>query len=47
MINKIKVMFLVNICLIMTYPELFSQPDESKRAEKMLELVILSLFRLR
>jgi hypothetical protein len=31
----------------MTYPELFSKPDESKRAEKMLELVILSLFRLR
>jgi hypothetical protein len=28
-------------------PELFSQPDESKRAEKMLELAILSLFRLR
>jgi hypothetical protein len=28
------------------YPELFSQPDESKRAEKMLELTILSLFRL-
>jgi hypothetical protein len=25
---------------------LFSQPDESKRAEKMLELVIPSLFRL-
>jgi hypothetical protein len=22
------------------YPELFSQPDESKRAEKMLELVL-------
>jgi hypothetical protein len=47
MINKIKIMFLVNICLIMTYPELFSQLDESKRAEKMLELGILSLFRLR
>jgi hypothetical protein len=31
----------------MTYPEMFSQPDESKRAEKMLELAILSLFRLR
>jgi hypothetical protein len=29
------------------YPELFSQPDESKRAEKMLELAILNLFRLR
>jgi hypothetical protein len=28
------------------YPELFSQPDKSKRAEKMLELVIPSLFRL-
>jgi hypothetical protein len=28
-------------------PELFSQPDESKRAEKMLELAIPSLFRLR
>jgi hypothetical protein len=26
--------------------ELFSQPDESKRAEKMLELVIPSLFSL-
>jgi hypothetical protein len=26
-------------------PELFSQPDESKRAEKMLELRIPSLFR--
>jgi hypothetical protein len=26
--------------------ELFSQPDESKRDEKMLELAILSLFRL-
>jgi hypothetical protein len=29
-----------------TYPGLFSQPDESKRAKKMLELAILSLFRL-
>jgi hypothetical protein len=29
------------------YPELFSQPDESKRAKKMLELAILSLLRLR
>jgi hypothetical protein len=28
------------------YPELFSQPDESKRVEKMLELTIPSLFRL-
>jgi hypothetical protein len=27
-------------------PELFSQLDESKSAEKMLELAILSLFRL-
>jgi hypothetical protein len=27
-------------------PELFSQPDESKRAEKMFELAIPSLFRL-
>jgi hypothetical protein len=27
-------------------PELFSQPDESKRAEKMLELGIPSLFKL-
>jgi hypothetical protein len=27
-------------------PELFSQPDKSKRAEKMLELEIPSLFRL-
>jgi hypothetical protein len=26
--------------------ELFSQPDESKRAEKMLELAIPSLFKL-
>jgi hypothetical protein len=26
--------------------ELFSQSDQSKRAKKMLELVILSLFRL-
>jgi hypothetical protein len=29
-----------------TYPGLFSQPDESKRVEKMLELAIPSLFRL-
>jgi hypothetical protein len=28
------------------YPELFSQLDESKRAEKMLELIIPSLFSL-
>jgi hypothetical protein len=27
-------------------PELFSQPDESKRAENVLELAIPSLFRL-
>jgi hypothetical protein len=30
----------------MIVPELFSQPDESKRAEKMLELTISGLFRL-
>jgi hypothetical protein len=30
----------------MTYPELFSQPEESKRAKKMLKLAIPSLFRL-
>jgi hypothetical protein len=30
----------------MIYPELFSQPDESKRAKKMLALAIPSLFRL-
>jgi hypothetical protein len=29
-----------------TYPRLFSQLDESKRAKKMLELAIPSLFRL-
>jgi hypothetical protein len=29
-----------------TYPGWFLQPDESKRAEKMLELAISSLFRL-
>jgi hypothetical protein len=28
------------------YLKLYSQPDESKRAEKLLELAILSLFRL-
>jgi hypothetical protein len=44
--NKTKMMFLINICLIVTYPKLSSQPDESKRAEKMLELAIPSLFRL-
>jgi hypothetical protein len=46
MANKIKMIFLVNICLIMIHPELFSQPDESKRVKKMLELIIPSLFRL-
>jgi hypothetical protein len=30
----------------MIYLGLFSQPDKSKRAEKMLELAIPSLFRL-
>jgi hypothetical protein len=30
----------------MIYAELFAQSDESKRAEKMLELAILSLFKL-
>jgi hypothetical protein len=30
----------------MICPELFSQLDESKRVEKMLELAIPSLFRL-
>jgi hypothetical protein len=30
----------------LTDPECFSQPDESKIAEKMLELAIPSLFRL-
>jgi hypothetical protein len=46
MANEIKMIFLINICLSMIYPELFSQPDESKRAEKILELAIPSLFRL-
>jgi hypothetical protein len=46
MTNGIKIIFLDNICLIMINPELFSQPDESKRAEKMLEHAIPSLFRL-
>jgi hypothetical protein len=45
MANGIKMIFLVNICLIMIVPRLFSQPDESKRAKKMLELAIPSLFR--
>jgi hypothetical protein len=47
MVNGIKLIFLVNICLLMIILELFSQPDESKSAEKMLELTISSLFRLR
>jgi hypothetical protein len=46
MANEIKMIFLINICLIMIYPELLSQLNESKRAEKMLELVIPCLFRL-
>jgi hypothetical protein len=46
MANEIKMIFLVNICLIMINPELFSQLDESKIAEKMFELAIPSLFRL-
>jgi hypothetical protein len=40
MVNGIKIIFLVNICLIMIITELFSQPNESKRAEKMLVLTI-------
>jgi hypothetical protein len=40
MVNGIKIIFLANICLIMIILELFSQPDESTRAEKMLELAI-------
>jgi hypothetical protein len=39
--------FFINIYLIIIVPELFLQPDESKRAEKMLELAIPSLFRPR
>jgi hypothetical protein len=46
MVNGIKIIFLISICLIMIVPRLFSQPNESKRAEKMLELAIPSLFRL-
>jgi hypothetical protein len=38
---------LINICLIIIYLELFSQSDKSKRPEKMLELAIPSLFRLK
>jgi hypothetical protein len=30
----------------LSVPELFSQPDERKRAKKMLELAMPSLFRL-
>jgi hypothetical protein len=40
MVNGIKIIFLTNICLVMIIPKLFSQLDESKRAEKVLELVI-------
>jgi hypothetical protein len=47
MANEIKMIFLINIHLIMIDPGLFSQSNESKRAEKMLELAIPSLFRLR
>jgi hypothetical protein len=46
MVNGINIIFLVSICLIMIIPGLFSQPDESKKAKKMLELAIPSLFRL-
>jgi hypothetical protein len=46
MVNEIQMIFLINICLIMIDPKLFSQPNESKRVEKMLELTIQSLFRL-
>jgi hypothetical protein len=46
MVNGIKMIFLINICLIMIVLELFSQQDESKKAEKMLELAIPSLLRL-
>jgi hypothetical protein len=46
MVNGIKMIFLINIYLIMIVSELFSQPDESKRAKKMLEVTIPSLFRL-
>jgi hypothetical protein len=46
MTNGIKMIFLIKICLIMIIPRLFSKLDESKRAEKMLELAIPSLFRL-
>jgi hypothetical protein len=46
MVNGIKMIFLINICLIMIVPELFSQPDESKRAKKLLELAIPSVFKL-
>jgi hypothetical protein len=46
MANELKMVFLVNIYLIMIDLGMISQPDKSKRAEKMLELVIPSLFRL-
>jgi hypothetical protein len=46
MVNGIKIIFLANICFIMIILGLFSQPDESKRAKKRLELAIPSLFRL-
>ena len=38
MINKIKKVFLINICLIMASPELFSQRNKSKIAEICLSL---------
>jgi hypothetical protein len=46
MIKEIKIMFLTNDCLAKIYksiPELFS-PDESKRAEKKLELTLSQAF---
>jgi hypothetical protein len=46
MVSGINIIFLISICLIMIVPGLFSQPDKSKRAKKMLELAIPSLFRL-
>jgi hypothetical protein len=46
MTNEIKMIFLINICLTMVIPGLFSHPDESKRAKKIFELAIPSLFRL-
>jgi hypothetical protein len=44
MVNGIKIIYLANICLVMIIPELFSQSDESKRAEKILELAISKPF---